>query len=195
MTALATVEDVQSLGVTAEDAVIEAMLAKASARFRSQARNPITLTDHAMVLRATGGYTTLPHTPVVEVSEVRNLNMDGSPGAVLAGWTFDGIDTVFVSGLGGLLVNGPGFVTESLHVEWSAGYAEVPEDVRWAVASMVERAASGPAPALAGETIGDYSWRGGGYTASGAFSMSADEMATAAKYRPRSGDVRVRAGY
>lgn len=191
---LASVDDVRALGVTAEDTAVLASLDKASARFRAEARNQITATDYAQVLRVEdGGLVILPRIPVVEITEVRTLTSQGQAGAVLTGWTFDGIQVINVNGLAGLVINlaVQELAWTNVWVEWSAGFATVPEDVRWAVASMVERALSAPASGIAGETIGDYTWRGGGYTASGAFSMSKDELATAHRYRSRRGSVHV----
>jgi hypothetical protein len=193
MTFLATVDDVVALGVVAEESAIAAALAKASARFRSEAANDITVSEFDMVLRQYGGRVRLPRTPVVSVTSVRLLNLDGSDGPALVGFAFDGIDTITVSD-DWPVINGPGIVTPTVRVQWSAGFAEIPEDVRWAVASMVERALSTPASGVASETIGDYTWRGGGYTASGAFSMSKDELATAHAYRPRSSTMSARVG-
>lgn len=193
MTLLASVADVTALGVVAEESAITAALTKASARFRSEAQNTITPTSFDVVLRQFGGQVRLPRTPVVSVTEVRLLNLDGSDGPAVVGYYFDGIDTVTVQDEWPV-INGPGVVTPTVRVQWTAGFTTVPEDVRWAVASMVERALTTPSSGVTGETIGDYTWRGGGYTASGAFSMSKDEMATAHKYRPRSSTMSARVG-
>ena len=189
---LATVDDVLALGIMADEQVVAASLAKASARFRAEARHGITAQDYAMVLRPYGGRVRLPHTPVSTVDGVWALNAQGVKSTALAAWTFDGVDTIDLRGLESVIVNAGTFTTTNVWAEWSAGYASVPEDVRWAVASMVERALSAPQSGIAGETIGDYTWRGGGYTASGAFSMSRDELEVAHKYRPRTTSVGLR---
>lgn len=194
MQTLATVDDVLSLGVEADEQVVAAMLAKASARFRSEAQHDITVTERTEVLRPEGGRVRLHRVPVVSIDTVNAVARDGSVGVAFAAWTFDGSDTVDLRGIGGVVFNATYPTTCNVWVTWSYGFAVVPEDVRWAVASMVERALSGPAPALTGETIGDYSWRGGSYTASGALSMSADELAVARAYRPRRSTVRAVAG-
>jgi len=193
MTLLASVADVTALGVVAEESAITAALTKASARFRSEALNNITLQAYDVVLRQYGGHVRLPRTPVVSIDEVRLLNSNGTDGPAVISYDFDGIDSVVVSDEWPV-INGPAVISATVRVKWTAGYTVVPEDVRWAVASMVERALSTPASGVAGETIGDYTWRGGGYTASGAFSMSKDEMATAHRYRPRPSTLSARVG-
>jgi len=70
---LADVADVLALVPGADEETAAAMLDKASARFRSEARNPITLRACAKVLRPYGGKVRLPSWPVVTVDAVRAL--------------------------------------------------------------------------------------------------------------------------
>jgi hypothetical protein len=185
MLSLASIDDVRSLGVEGTDALIQASLAKASARFRSEARHHITAADYNQVLPTWGGSVALPVAPVIRVDSVKMIELDGTDGAPVVGYFFDGIRTIS-AGNRLLVINGPGYLSRNIRVEYRAGYDPVPEDARWCVASMVERAlTSVAAPGIASETIAEYTWRAGGYTASGALSMSRDELAIAHSYRER----------
>jgi hypothetical protein len=183
-TYLATVDDVVALGASPAQVTGE-MLAQASARFRSEAQHPIDRRTYTQVLRAVGGWLRLPRTPVAAVDEVRAVNADGTLGDLLTGWVFDGLDMLTVSRLTpDVWLNGPAAVwSDTVQVTYTAGYDPIPEDVRWAVAAMVKRAAEAGSSGVTAEAIGDFSRSFGGYTASGAYSMTADERATAARYR------------
>lgn len=192
--ALASLGDVTSLGAD-PTVVTEEMLEQASARFRSEARHHITERDYVQVLRPAGGLVKLPRIPVVTVDEVNILELDGSPGAAIAGWTFDGIDLLDVNGLtDDVWLNGPTSWSGNVQVTWTAGWDPIPEDVRWAVAAMVKRAAEAGSSGITSEQVGDYSRSFGGYSASGAFSMSRDEQETARRYRPRVTSIPTRLG-
>jgi hypothetical protein len=189
MPALATIDDVTALGAD-PGAVTAQMLEQASARFRTEAGgNQIEVTEYAMVLTPYGGAVVLPHTPVVQIGQVRSLNDDGTPGAAITGWVFDGKQGLNVRGLGEVWVNGPAYRYEyrNVHVTWTAGYDPIPEDVRWTVAAMVKRAAEAGPSGVTSEQIGDFSRSFGSYTASGAFSMTKEERAVAARYRAARG--------
>jgi hypothetical protein len=194
MTALATIDDLTALG--ADPALVtEEMLEQASARFRSEAHHQITEQAYTFIMRPAGGLVKLTRVPVVSVDTVKMLNSDGTPGTALAGWTFDGIDLLDVNGItGDAWVNGPSSWSGNVEVTWTAGFDPVPEDVRWAVAAMVKRASEAGTSGVTSEQIGDYSRSFGGYSASGAYSLSKDERETAAKYRPRNTSMPVRLG-
>lgn len=189
MADLASVDDVADLlGLVSsgiDDRQVAALLAQASARFRSEARTEFDSGETSMVLRVEGATVSLPYRPVVSVEAVRLINADGTTGPAMAGWTFDGIAAVTVAADRTVIFNGPTVTpTPTVEVTWTYGFAEVPEDVRWAVASMTARALSAPAAAgVTGETIGAYSWTGGG-NAAFALSMTDDEKAVAKRYRP-----------
>lgn len=188
MTDLATVTDVADLLGLASEAVdpdqAAAMLAQASAKFRAEAQCQFTAGETTTVLRVDGQRVSLPARPVTAVSEVRQLNRDGSAGSAMTAWTFDGIHTIHLSDAT-VVINATYFQCETVQVTWSHGYATVPEDVRWAVAGMVARAISSPAPAgVSGETIGAYSYRTGATTASLALGMTDEEREIARNYRP-----------
>lgn len=189
MTDLASVEDVADLlGLDSSglnEAQAAAMLAQASAKFRAEALCDFDATTSTVILRVTGASVSLPKRPVTEVTSVNAVNSDGTVGTALVGWLFDGISTISVDDQL-WVINGPNLSrTDTVEVTWDHGFATVPEDVRWAVASMAARAISSPAPAgVTGETIGAYSYRTGLGTASFAASMTPDEVKIARRYRP-----------
>ena len=189
MTDLASVEDVADLlGLDSSglnEAQAAAMLAQASAKFRAEALCDFDATTSTVILRVTGASVSLPKRPVTEVTSVNAVNSDGTVGTALVGWLFDGISTISVDDQL-WVINGPNLSrTDTVEVTWDHGFAAVPEDVRWAVASMAARAISSPAPAgVTGETIGAYSYRTGMGTASFAASMTPDEVKIAHRYRP-----------
>lgn len=190
---LASLDDLADLGVAVSESKGLALLAQASARFRSEARNDFTLTANERVLRATQGYVRLNRLPVVGILGVWQVARDGSRGAPVVGWTFDGIDKVNVAAASGIVFNAyhgegtrQGRGPYTYHVAWTSGFEEVPDDVQAAVLSMVKRAITAPLPeGVITERVGDYSISTGSHTASGAISMTRDEMAVAKKYRPR----------
>lgn len=188
MAALATIDDVIALGVD-PTTVTQEMLDSASARFRAEAGgNQIEATTYRQVLRPIGGFVRLTRTPVVSIDAVKLLTDQGTPGAEITGWTFDGIDTLDSRGLDeGAWINGPTWDDDrrrvNIWVEWQAGFDPIPEDVRWTVAQMVKRASEAGPSGVTSEQIGDYSRSFGSYTASGAMSMTKDEREVAHRYR------------
>lgn len=193
MASLASVSDVSALlGETVDETRCEALLEQASAQFRLMALQDFELQTSSLVLRLVAGHVILPKRPVVSVDDVQVVNTDGTAGFSATGWIFDGISKVSVGDLG-WLVNGPNILpTDTVLVTWTHGFAEVPADVRWSVAQMVARALSSPAPAgITQESIGGYQYSLGAYTASGAASMTREEQAVAARYRPRQSSVAV----
>jgi len=189
MTDLASVDDVADLlgldSTGLNESQAAAMLAQASAKFRAEALCDFTAETSTVVLRVTGATVSLPKRPVTEVTSVKAVNSDGMSGTALVGWLFDGISTISVDDQA-WVINGPNLCrTDTVEVTWDHGFTTVPEDVRWAVASMAARAISSPAPAgVTGETIGAYSYRTGLGTASFAASMTPDEVKIAHRYRP-----------
>ena len=182
------------LGETVDEARCEALLEQASAQFRLMALQDFDIRETSLVVRAHGSVVMLPKLPVVSVESVQVVNTDGTPGAVIAGWSFDGISRISVVGLSGLAFNlaHPEVAWTNYVVTWTHGFAEVPADVRWSVAQMVARSLSSPAPAgITQESIGGYQYSLGAYTASGAASMTREEQAVASRYRPRQSSVAV----
>ena len=187
--ALASIKDVRALAndTTLDSGRLSAMLASASARFRREADNDFTVTEFAGVLKPCDGIIRLK-SPVVEITSVESVTSDGTAGTQLT-YTFDGIDELRVSTDVVERLLYPDSPAAGAYVTYTYGYADIPEDVRWAVAAMVQRAVVGPNPGVTGESIGGYSWQAGGYTASGALSMTRDELALAHSYRDRSAVV------
>lgn len=187
MHTLADVADVEALlgSAVANDQAV-AMLRQASAKFRAEAWNSITADTATMVLRVEYGRVDLPRRPVTSVTSVKAINSDGTVGAALVGWLFDGLHTVSVGDMT-WVINGPNLQpTDTVEITWEYGYPDIPEDVRWTVAQMTARAISNPSPSgVTQESIGSYSYSTGGYTASGAMGMTRDEMDVAKRYRPR----------
>jgi hypothetical protein len=190
MDALASCEDVAALtgDVTMNPVQCDAMLASASARFRSEARNDFTIETTAGALDCYSGLVRLTRGPVREVVAAHAIDKSGLPTGEALPTVFDGRDTIRVDI--GWVADLFGERHAKVHVEWKHGFDPIPEDVRWAVAAMVVRASDGPPAGVTGETIGSYTWQAGGYTASGALSMTRDELAVAHSYRISSSMVR-----
>lgn len=188
---LASVDDVaallamQSVGI--DDDQAEALLAQASARFRREALTDFTEAETTLVLRVDGNRIGLPKRPVTSVDLISQVNDDGSEGAAVVGWSFDGIHTVRVCAQD-FVINSGNFENdpETVYVTWHHGHGEVPEDVRWAVAQMVARAVNGPSPGLESLTAGAYSETQADGGESGAAYMTEEEKMTARAYRPPS---------
>lgn len=192
MTALADVEDVEAvLGRTltsAESDRMELLLAAASARFRAEAGGrEFTAGESTLRLRVTDGRVTLPQRPVTAVTSVHTVAADDATGPAVGTWAWDGLSTLTVGDWAGLQINAPELddPVSVVEVVYTHGYAEVPDDVRWAVASMAARvlstAASGTG--IESETIGGYSYRLGSAAGSGALGMTPDEQRIARRYR------------
>lgn len=180
---LASVEDVETIhGSDVDSDQITAMLASASARFANEARRSFTPTATSGVFRPQGTRIVLPDTPIISVESV------SLPSDEALDFVFDGLDTVTIHRDSILrLLDIP--MPRTVKINWTYGFEETPEDVRWAVVAMVVRAIGSPDPGMASEQIGGYGWRGGGYTASGALSMTRDEIAVAHKYRRKAKTV------
>lgn len=190
MANLASVQDVADLlaldSAGLEPAQAAAALAQASARFRAEAECDFDDDDTTLILRVDGQRVTLPKRPVLDITSVKAVGLDGTATHEMAGWSFDGIHTIRV-GDGAWVINASHhYASQTVEVTWSHGYATIPEDVRWTVAQMAARAISSPAPAaVTGENIGAYSYRTGGVSVSGAAGMTDDERQVARRYRPR----------
>lgn len=191
MTALATADDVTALLgrdlTDAESDRVEVLLAAASARFRTEARREFTAAEHTVVLRVDGGRVTLPQRPVSSVDTVHAIGADGQAGAAIGTWVFDGIATIDLGDWTVQQVNAPELddPDDTVQVTWTAGYATVPEDVRWTVAGMALRTLTAASTAgVESETIGGYTYRLGAAAAAGPLGMTPDELAVARRYRP-----------
>jgi hypothetical protein len=187
-TTLATVADVQTLlgrPLTAEESNrASGMLALATASCKAEARQDFDLKQRTYIAKPLGGLVRLHERPVVSVDTVRLINDDGTVGLGLAGWTFDGVDTLNVGDITGIVINGPeDWEPNSVQVTYTAGYAEVPGDVKWVCADMVRMAMLAPSAPVVSEQIGAYSYRLNDAAASGAVGMTADHRKILHRYR------------
>lgn len=192
MTTLATQDDVEAiLGralTTDESNRIDALLDAASARFRAAAGGrQFTPATSTLTARVIDGRVSLPQRPVVSVDSVTTVAPDGTAGVAIGTWLFDGISTVHLGAWRTLQINLPELddSDDTVVVTYTHGDATVPDDVRWAVTSMVTRTLTqqSAAAGVVSETIGGYSYRVGDAAAAGALGMNADEQAIAARYR------------
>lgn len=171
MAPLVTVEDIEArLGrelTEAEEARIDALLADASALVRAYTRQDFDFVeDDVLITRPVGVELRLPKTPVTEVSSVVGLGGNAQQTVTLAGWQFDGIDIVDLTGTDGQVLNLPewwheGWGTNTYRVTYSHGYLTVPEDVLAVLCAMVLRVLLSPSliSGMVGENIGKYSYQ------------------------------------
>lgn len=188
MTALATAADVSTLlgrALTSdEQARVQSMLELASAACRAEARQEFTSQTHTVISRPVGGLVRLGQRPVASITTVRMINDDGTVGLGLAGWTFDGIDTVNVGDITGLVINGPeDWEPDTVQVVYVAGWPTIPEDVKMVCADMVRLALLGPQGPVVSETIGSYSYRLADSAVGGAVAMTDGHRHILRRYR------------
>jgi hypothetical protein len=157
-------------GLSAEEGSrADALLDDASALVRSYTRQDFAPpAPETVVLRASAGIVRLPKTPVTAVTAVVAVGVGGGPDLPLAGWGFDGIDVVDVTGWDSLVINLPESLRDdctslppTYRVTYTHGYATVPADVVAVVCAMVMRTLTAPtmAAGVTSETIGSYSYR------------------------------------
>lgn len=135
--------------------------ARATATIQNYCKTTFTGTSTATeVLRVKDGLVRLPRRPVNSITSVKAINADGTAGAAITGWSFDGIDRIDVRGWSRTIINlaadlADG-VTDTVQVVWVHGYAAVPDDVK-AVALEVAGMQVGNPQGLRQETVGGYS--------------------------------------
>jgi hypothetical protein len=188
MTALATAADVSNIlgrALTSdEQARVVSMLELASAACRAEARQEFTSQTYTVIARPVGGLVRLAQRPVASIVAVRLINDNGSVGVGLAGWTFDGIDTVNVGDITNVVINGPeDWEPDTVQVTYVAGWPEIPDDVRMVCADMVRLALLGPQGPMVSETIGSYSYRLADNAVGGAVAMSDGHRHILRRYR------------
>ena len=188
MTALATAADVSNLlgrALTSdEQARVQSMLELASAACRAEARQEFTSQTHTVISRPVGGLVRLGQRPVASITSVRLVNDNGSLGIGLAGWTFDGIDTVNVGDITGVVINGPeDWEPDTVQVVYVAGWPTIPDDVKMVCADMVRLALLGPQGPVVSETIGSYSYRLADAAVGGAVAMTDGHRHILRRYR------------
>lgn len=102
----------------------------------------------------------LPKRPVSAVASVKAIQEDGTVGATLTGWRWDGIATVDLIE-GRQQLNLPEWWNDehdrTVQVTYTHGYATVPDDVKAVCAQLATRAFLNPT-GLRSETVGDYSY-------------------------------------
>lgn len=192
---LATPEDIHDrIGrdlTQAELIRLPALLADASAAVRNYTGASFTQATSSVKLRVRNGRVRLPQRPVTAITTVKGLNLDGTVGAAIAGWRWDGYQELSV-GAPSLIANGPWYPWDrywSLEVTYTHGYPSVPGDVRAVVCSIALRAL-GRKPDEAGlmsESIDGYSYQVGSAGAAGPLGMLPDEHAALDVYRQTAG--------
>jgi hypothetical protein len=144
------------------------------------------------VLRVRDGRVRLPHRPVTAVSSVSTVGDDGAPLATIAGWTFDGIDTVRVDGISGIINLAEDALTSgTVSVTFTHGYAAVPADVKEVALSVAHRIYSNPG-GLRQESVGAYSATFG--TQEVGTTLYAAEKLILDRYRKTTGTARIGGG-
>ena len=173
--------------LTAEQqAIAPALLADASAEFRAEARQTITLvTDDVATLRVQGLRVRLPQRPTRSVASVTLTSGAALPDGVT--WEWDGLEHVVLAGAGCSAL--PGLV----EVTYTHGFDDPPDDAVAAVCAMVNRVLGAPTPAegVVQEQIGAYGFQlQQGAGASRSVRMFASEIRAAHRYRRRAGTLR-----
>jgi hypothetical protein len=196
---LAAVADVEArLGrqVTDTEAErIDRLLVDASAAVRNYTGR--TFTQEAIVYRTRvdmrNGRLRLPQRPVVAVTSVHAMNLDGTVGGALSAWMFDGIDTLTLASPG-LVINAttPDCDQQVVQIAYTAGYDDVPDDIVAVVCSITARAFGVPPDetAIQQESIVGYSTTLGSVGAAGPVGMLNDERAILDRYRLPVGPIR-----
>lgn len=171
---LATVDDVAArLGrdLTAEEELrAETLVVDVSAAVRSYAGQTFSAETTTARLRVRSGTIRLPQRPVVDVTEVADL--DGND----IEFTWYHGDTLTLTGIP---TNG------WVDVTYEHGWEELPADIVAVVCQIVGRALGMPADqgGYQSETIGSYSYAVGAAAAAGSTGMMNDERAALDRYR------------
>lgn len=144
---LATPADAAAYGYSLPPASADALLARASARIRRAAGQPITSGTSTVRLPAHDGTVALPGPPVTAVASVVAVDCTGTTSA-LAWWCWDGDRLTVPCGAG------------QVEVVYTRGYTTVPDGVvelTCAVASRFGATPAGSDGLLRSEQIDDYS--------------------------------------
>lgn len=206
MADLATTDDLEDrLGrvlTSAEEARAAAYLPEASALIRRYTGQSFDVeTDDTVILRPVGAYLILPQTPVNDVTEVRGIDPDGTPGTELTGWKWDGLDRVDITTVG-FFAGNPwwpwNFGPEAFQVVYSHGPSAVPDDVVGVACNMILRTLLSPSQVegMTSERIGQYSYQLGQFSGGAASGVSlrltdVDKDALRS-YRPVAGSIQAR---
>lgn len=188
---------------TVEQSRAAAYLFDASALVRQYTKQTFTTVNNDTVkLRPVGAFLQLKQLPVISVTSVAGIDVNGMPGAPISGWAFDGIDKIDIAGVGfGWLADpwwpwpyGP----DSFQVVYSHGAATAPDDVIAVVCGMVLRVLLAPSQTegMSAEHIGQYSYQMsqqvGGGSAGVTVRLSEQDKEALSNYRPKAGSIQVR---
>lgn len=112
------------------------------------------------VLRVRDGWVRLSNRPVTSITTVKAMNDDGNPGASIAGWTWDGLDRLDVSGWADIIINRAEALldddVDTVEVVYDYGHTTVPADVKAVAIELAGAYYNNPA-GLRQETVGGYS--------------------------------------
>lgn len=150
MTALAGLDDIPgSDNFTGEQqSQAEAALATASTVVQAYCRRKFATDQYTTRIRARGQWLLLAQRPVLSVESVSVIVL-GQPTAT-TGWYWDGLDRIWIGDLGVVLnlsedlLDAVRWGVTVADVVYTAGYAEVPDDVRLVVAGLAARALAIP---------------------------------------------------
>ncbi len=189
---LATVDDVQARMfrdlTDIELARTEVLLGDASAVIRNYTRTNFTSVRATERIRPIGYRVRLPHKPVTAVHAV-SLVINTLPLAV-AGYTWDGTDEVWLADWG-MIINLAETASEWLathtpvaEVDYTSGFAEIPQDVISVACSMITRSLSAPGGGgIITQAVGEYSYRLSDAAAQGPLTLTDSEKAVLSAYR------------
>ena len=129
----------------------------------------------------TSGRVVLPR-PVESIDAVYALNLDGTTGSALAGWQFDGIDSLFLVPFD-LILNGPAddYRGGTVSVTWTPAAQSVPAAVAAVALAVAARVQGNPAGASS-LSIDDYSQ---GFSGGAGVTLLPSEKATLARFKSR----------
>lgn len=168
---LATIRDIEEIIgrelTAAEAAKAPGLLRSASTRIRAFCRQQFDrVDDDTVVLRPTGGVLRLPQRPVLDVTAVVAVGSNGLPDLPVPGWTWDGRDTVDLTGIAtATFVALPSWwddtdrVTTAYRVTYSHGYDTTPDLIVDICRDAALRALNSPSPVegVTQTTIGQFS--------------------------------------
>jgi hypothetical protein len=203
---LATVADVQARYPatlsTADQARVQALLADASSVVRRFTRQQFTSSQTTDRVRPIGYKARLPQRPVVSVTSVAIVDAL-QPGNLLpipfAAWLWDGGDEIWLGQMD-TVVNLPEDVldlyrynTPLIQVDYTHGYARVPDVVVAVACSMVLRNFDLPgAQGVASQQVGPFGYRLSTTGQDGILALSDSEKAALAPYRRQLATVELR---
>lgn len=186
---LSDVEDRLGRDLAAEESrKADALLRDASAVVRAYTRREFTLGTTVDRLRPRGYKIVLPQRPVVEVRSVSAVQSFGTMLTItpLAFWSWAGGHEVIL-GDPSLVINGPTIDYSDRNVwaevDYSFGFAEIPDDVIAVTANIVVKALSMPQSGLVDmQTVGPYTVRYAGVN-NGPLSLTEPDREVLNRYR------------